>query len=252
MKLKSRGNLTAPSKPNKSRLDFTLARPEVTVFLPEAWDLHNTESWVSSNLTRTPPDSSDDEERTESPSLPEQKGTQFVSNNKPQKSFSAKMIDTQRKVLWIESEGVANGNYFSRKTGRHKRYKRRKQRQTKRKDMMSLRFNPKKRQQQKKPYLRRCITKGRAKETLKETKGSTTAEPVRSIVDKKKTLGVSIIEDRRQKIALRSKKGGPISNGPPEEPINALKRKDKQNCKGRKKKKKKRPKKWRPPKKVKA
>jgi len=163
------------------------------------------------------------------------------------------MIDTQRKNLWIESEGVEIGNYFSSKTGRHKRYKRRKQRQTKRKDMMSLRFNPKKRQQQKKPYFLNCITKGRANENLKETEDSNKVEPVERMVDKlKKILGnASIVEDRHQKITLRSKKGGPILNGLAEEPINEFKRKGKRNWKGRKKKKKNRPKKRRPPKKVK-
>jgi len=72
------------------------------------------------------------------------------------------------------------------------------------------------------------------------------------MVDKKKTLvSVSIVDDRHQKITLRSKKVGPISKSPPEEQINELKRRDKQNYKGRKKKKKKWPRKRRPPKKVK-
>jgi len=253
VEVKSRGNLTASSKPSKSRPEFSLANPEVNVFLPEAWDVYNLESCDCSNLTRTPPESSDDEERSESPSLPEHEGTQLLSNNWPQKSFPAKMIDTHRKSHRIRSEGVEIGNYFSKKAGRKKRNKRRKQRQTKKKDMMSLRFNPKKRQQQKKPNFLSCITKSPPKDNFKETNGSNTAEPVQSMVEKltETLVSVSITERQHQNIPLNRKKGGLILKGPSEEPIIELKKNGKRNWKGRKKKKKKRLQKRRPPKKVK-
>jgi len=149
------------------------------------------------------------------------------------------MIDTHRKNHLIEREGVEIGSYFTKKTGRRKRYKRRKQMQTKKKDRMSLRFNPKKRQQQKQPYCQSRFTKGRPKEDFKETKGSNTAEPVQSMVEKLKKTHVSlvIVEDQHQQITLSSKKGGPILNRPSEEPTNELKRKGTRNRKGRKKKK---------------
>jgi len=248
VKVKPRGSLKAPSKRNKSRPELTLGKLDVTSFMPEAMDVYNVECCVDSNPTRTPPESSDDEKRSYLSSLPNQEGTQLFSSNLPQKSSSANTIYIRRKNPHIESEGFEKGNYFSKKTVRYKLYKPGKRRFSRRRDIIFLTCNSKKRQQPKEPYFQRGITKHRPIET-----GSNTAEPVQSMVEKlKKTpISVVIVQEQLQKIMMSNKIDGPILNDPTEEPINELKRKSKRNWKSRKKKKKNWQKKRRPPKMVK-